>query len=159
MNSWQLVELIKLRAYLAGSINLPEEESQQRDDDEVHAASEVRQLVELEDGCDKKEHELDRQDCDARDGEVVSVEDVHCHRKFLFRVCRLFRFANQKEVFSCHKFTDFHIQRSFLTVYFHAMFHARECIRVEVAFKRISEVCGASNKFSHVSFSCRVATE
>lgn len=51
--------------HLVRAINLPEEERQQRDDDEVESAREVGELVELENGCDEEEDELDRQDRDA----------------------------------------------------------------------------------------------
>lgn len=65
--------------HLVRAINLPEEERQQRDDDEVESAREVGELVELENGCDEEKDELDRQDRDAGDGEVIRVENVHCH--------------------------------------------------------------------------------
>jgi len=58
---------------------LAEEEGQQGDDDEVHPAGKVRQLVHLENGVDQEEDQLQRAHHDGADGEVIVVQYIYGH--------------------------------------------------------------------------------
>lgn len=52
---------------------MTEKEGEEGEDDEVGATGEVRQLVQLESGCDREEDELHTDGHDRAHGEVIFV--------------------------------------------------------------------------------------